>query len=204
MATTISIAPTSYDLIAMSTNRRMPLVSIPNATNSPHRTLGSHSATKRSRQHVSILPDNEPPTKKQMLEKGEAKDAPVTPRRRAPPSTAEGRVFERGNPNAAPTTFQKKLLASRGSTLRVTKAERSQVDNAETVRQWQRHYRRLFPTFVFFFESMPEDQRAKLSKQISSLGAVRKFLIPSPCPDRSRKTEPISGPISQNASHGQS
>ncbi|KAL9113848.1 MAG: hypothetical protein Q9227_001982, partial [Pyrenula ochraceoflavens] len=156
----------------MSNNRRMPLASIPNATNSPNRSIGSYSATKRPRQQVHVSQENEPPTKRQMLGKEGRKDTgPTTPRRRAPPATAEGRVFERGNPNAAPTSFQKKLMTAQGSTLKVTKSEKSQHDNAESVRQWQRHYRRLFPTFVFFFESIQEEHRAKLSKQISSLGA---------------------------------
>ncbi|KAI9790998.1 MAG: hypothetical protein M1816_004565 [Peltula sp. TS41687] len=44
-------------------------------------------------------------------------------------------------------------------------------ESIENVRQWQRHYRKVFPSFVFYFESLPEDVRAKCSKQIALLGA---------------------------------
>lgn len=176
MAAAVYMPPSPHDCVSMSTNRRNPLSSIPNAANSPHRILGSHGATKRPRQLNFSLQENEPPQKKQMLDK-DSQDNPVTPRRRAPPSTAEGRVFERGNTNAQPTAFQKKLVAARGGSIRVTKSEKSQNDSSESVRQWQRHYRKLFPTFVFFFESIPEDLRAKCSKQVTGLGAVSNSVI---------------------------
>lgn len=168
--------PSPHDRISMSTTRRTPLSSIPNGANSPHRAPGSYGATKRPRQQVSLSQENEPPQKKQMLAK-DAQEAPVTPRRKAPPSTAEGRVFERGNGNAQPTAFQKKLVAARGGSIRVTKGEKSQNDSSETVRQWQRHYRKLFPSFVFFFENIPEELRVKCSKQIAGLGAVSSAII---------------------------
>lgn len=172
MAATVYMPPSPHDRVSMSTNRRTPLSSIPNATNSPHRTLGSHGATKRSRQQIFISQENEPPQKKQMLER-DTQENPITPRRKAPPpSTAEGRVFERNSNNTQPTAFQKKLAAARGGSIRVTKGERGQNDTSESVRQWQKHYRKLFPSFVFFFESIPEDLRAKCSKQITGLGAV--------------------------------
>lgn len=42
----------------------------------------------------------------------------------------------------------------------------------ETLRQWQRYYRKAFPTFVFYFESIPGDVRQKCVRQIMGLGAV--------------------------------
>jgi regulatory subunit for Cdc7p protein kinase len=102
-----------------------------------------------------------------VVEKSTREEAPTTPRRRVPPLTAEGRVFERGSTTAQPTDFHKKLIASR------KEAERPTVDTADsTIRAWQKHYRKVFPDFVFYFDSVPDDVRVKFCKQITSLGAV--------------------------------
>jgi regulatory subunit for Cdc7p protein kinase len=164
----------------MSTNRsRAPLASIPNATNSPHRAL-AHS-TKRPRAQANISQqENEPPQKRQMVEKDTASAQPSTPRRRIPPSTGEGRVFEKGTVNGHPTAFQRKLVAARDrtATLKVTKSvEGPTAQNLETIRQWQKHYRKVFPEYTFYFESIPEDLKGRFSRQIASLGAV--CLIPT-------------------------
>ncbi len=53
-----------------------------------------------------------------------------------------------------------------------TKADKTEEENLEQVRQWQKHYRKLFPTFVFYFESIPEDARVTYTKQVTALGAV--------------------------------
>ncbi|KAI9803582.1 MAG: hypothetical protein M1825_001925 [Sarcosagium campestre] len=45
------------------------------------------------------------------------------------------------------------------------------IDNNETVKQWQRHYRKVFPQFVFYFESIPDDLHRRCSRQVLSLGA---------------------------------
>jgi hypothetical protein len=42
----------------------------------------------------------------------------------------------------------------------------------DSIRQWQRHYRKAFPQFVFYFDSIPEDMRRKCSRQVMALGAV--------------------------------
>ena len=151
----------------MSTTRpRAPLASIPNATNSPHRSL-TQSIGKRTRQQGPGLQENERPQKKLVVEKNIRDDAVTTPRRRILPSPAEGHVFERGSTTAQPTDFHKKLIASRKET------ERPPIDAADsTIRAWQNHYRKVFPTFVFYFDSIPEDVRVRVSKQISSLDAV--------------------------------
>jgi regulatory subunit for Cdc7p protein kinase len=163
----------------MSTNRsRAPLASIPNATNSPHRAL-AHS-TKRPRAQANISQqENEPPQKRQMVERDTPSAHPATPRRKIPPSTAEGRVFEKGTAKGQPTAFQRKLVAARDrtTTLKVTKGvEGPTAQNLETIRQWQKHYRKVFPEYTFYFESIPEDIKGRFSRQIASLGAV--CLIP--------------------------
>ncbi|KAF7511189.1 hypothetical protein GJ744_005086 [Endocarpon pusillum] len=150
----------------MSTTRpRAPLASIPNATNSPHRSL-TQSIGKRTRQQGPVLQENEPPQKKQLIEKNTREDGPATPRRRVPPPTAEGRVFERASTNVKPTDFHRKLIAKK------KEAEIPTVDTADsTIRAWQKHYRKVFPSFVFYFDSIPGDIRVRFSKQIGNFGA---------------------------------
>ncbi len=181
MAAAVFIPPSPHDpLIRMSTSRpRAPLVSIPNATNSPHRAITQ--STKRPRAQGNIQQENEPPQKRQMVEKDTASHGLTTPRsKKIPPSTAEGRVFERGTVNAQPTAFQRKLVAARdrGSTLKITKnVEVPTAQSVENIRQWQKHYRKAFPEYNFFFESVPEDLKARFSQHIASLGAVRAILL---------------------------
>lgn len=174
MAAAVFIPPSPHDPLIMSTSRsRAPLASIPNATNSPHRSL-TQSIGKRSRQQGPVLQENEPPQKRQIVEKKVREDAPTTPRRRVPPSTAEGRVFERGSTATQPTDFHRKLIASK------KEAEQPSIEAADTtIRAWQRHYRKVFPAFVFYFDSIPDDVRARFSKHIGSFGAVRMHYISS-------------------------
>jgi len=61
----------------------------------------------------------------------------------------------------------------RATTLKVTKSvEGPTAQNLETIRQWQKHYRKVFPEYTFYFESIPEDLKGRFSRQIASLGAV--------------------------------
>lgn len=157
-------------------SRRAPLANVPNATNSPYRGL-----VKRSRLNI-VQQDGQhgqPPLKKQMLEKEDVD--PQTPPRRLPPQSAEGRVFTRKNTNAQPTAFERKLVAARDRQLQLkaSKNEKgvNENQNHETIKQWQRHYWKVFPQFVFYFESIPEDIRRECSRQVAGLGAVRVTLI---------------------------
>jgi hypothetical protein len=50
----------------------------------------------------------------------------------------------------------------------------------ESVRQWQRHYRKVFPQFVFYFESVSNDLRDTFARQVRCLGAVSCRLIHFP------------------------
>jgi regulatory subunit for Cdc7p protein kinase len=70
--------------------------------------------------------------------------------------------------NAPPTAFERKLAAAR----KPASAHKPTADSLESIRQWQRHYRKAFPQFVFYFESVPDDVRTKVSRQIQYLGAV--------------------------------
>ena len=64
------------------------------------------------------------------------------------------------------------LARERQNPPRQIKAQPSPAENLEIIRQWQKHYRRVFPQFVFYFESIPDDIRSRFAKQITSLGAV--------------------------------
>ncbi len=178
----VSLLPTTHSLSEMSFGRRIPLSTLPNATNSPRRvTAAPPGASKRSRSQSSTQRDavhvhgQLPPAKKQMTNK--VIPQPQTPSRRQQlPVETDGRVFTRRGNGARPTAFDRRLLAARDSASQSKRSkERKAVDvkTIETVKQWQNHYRAVFPTMVFYFESVPEDIRWRFSKQIAALGAVR-------------------------------
>jgi hypothetical protein len=175
MAAAVYIPASPHGLFGtMSTNRRAALANIPNATNSPHRTLTN--SNKRPRASINILQqENEPPQKRQVVEKLKDSANPATPRRRMNVQSAEGKVFEAGPANAEANSFQRRLVAARekGAPVKVAKNEAQQQKEAENIRQWQKHYRKIFPTFSFYFESIPEDMRARFTRQVTALGAVR-------------------------------
>ncbi|EXJ89248.1 hypothetical protein A1O3_02314 [Capronia epimyces CBS 606.96] len=154
-------------------SRRLPLASLANAPNSPHRLL-SNSGSKRPRSLANLAQqENEPPQKRVAVEKN-ARDPnpPVTPQRQPQSAMAESRVFERGHGESGSTAFQRKLVAARDKSagLRVTK----NVDvstKEDTIRTWQKHYRKLFPTFSFYFDGVSEEARSRFLRQVTSLGA---------------------------------
>jgi regulatory subunit for Cdc7p protein kinase len=155
---TVSISPSAQDISVMST-RRAPLSSNPNAANSPFRPLAT-AAGKRSRSYSSVqreLPYGQPPPlKKQMMEVDQS--ALQTPPRQ----------------QSSQNVFSRRAVAARDRQLQQkgSKIDRASQENLETIRQWQRHYRRVFPEYVFYFESIPEELRLKCSRQVISLGAV--------------------------------
>ena len=169
----VSLSPAPHNFAAM-TSRRVPLGDIPNAANSPFRAVAA-AASKRTRGQVEAQEDFsydlQPRAKRQLLDDG--RFIQKSPKRQDL-QTAEDRVFDRRPTNSQPTAFQKKLLAAREekSRQRVEKQEKAVHVQMDEVRQWQKHYKKLFPSFVFYFESLPEDTRASCSKHIRSLGAV--------------------------------
>jgi regulatory subunit for Cdc7p protein kinase len=177
MAATVFIPPSPHDPFRnmSATSRRPPLASIPNATNSPHRLL-ANSGSKRPRSLANFTQqEDEPSQKRLMVERSSAVAVPPISRRQALSLAAEGRVFERENNGSEVNAFQKKLVAARekGNNIRITKNVDSQTTkDVESIRQWQKHYRRIFPQFNFYFESVPEDARTRFARQVTSLGAV--------------------------------
>jgi len=156
-------------------NKRVPLGNIPNAANSPFRAVAA-AASKRSREQLEaqeeISYDLQPRAKRRALE--DAQRSQRTPPRKQALHSVEGRVFNRRPTNAQPTAFERKLLAAREdkSKQRVDRQDKESNEQRGDVRQWQKHYRKLFPSFVFYFESVPEDVRVYCSKHVRSLGAV--------------------------------
>ncbi len=155
------------------TGRRVPLGNVPNGANSPFRT-----ATKRSRDQVDTQGDFpwdlQPSVKRQAYEL-EKPPSRVSPRKHGLPS-AEGRVFNIKKPSGTPpTTFERQLLALKEGSKpqqRVERQERSTEQAVKGIKQWQEHYRRAFPSFVFYFENIGEETRIKCVKYARSLGAV--------------------------------
>ncbi|ODM17330.1 hypothetical protein SI65_07005 [Aspergillus cristatus] len=160
----------------MST-RRPPLANVPNATNSPLR-MGGTVPAKRSRTASTQLeiPYGQPPPKKQVID-GVEQDvrSPSRARSTAHQQPGDSRIFSRRSNNAQPSAFERKLYAAREKDRQTaTKPVRNEKPSAETldtIRQWQRHYRKAFPTFVFYFDSIPEDVRGRCSRQVNALGA---------------------------------
>lgn len=176
----VAVSPAQYQLGIMS-NRRAPLTSVPNAVNSPYRV--SAAATKRSRQQVDqedLGYDQQPLAKKLATANGRL--YPRTPPRRQGLQQAEARVFGKRPGNVQPTAFELKLLEAKerkafgihgaGQEQRVERPNRVAGEPFEGIRQWQKHYRKVFPTFVFYFESVSDETRARYSKFIRAFGAV--------------------------------
>ncbi|KAL1986599.1 hypothetical protein VTN96DRAFT_6177 [Rasamsonia emersonii] len=158
----------------MST-RRPPLASVPNATNSPHR--GSNTASKRPRTGSQLdLAYGQPPPKKQLVDRDEVVTrSPTKSRTTIPSQSAEAKVFSRRSNNGQPTAFEKKLVAARDKERQTqskgSRYEKASAETLDTIRQWQKHYRKAFPSFVFYFDSIPADVRSRCTREILALGA---------------------------------
>lgn len=139
-------------------NRRVPLASLQNATNSPLRAPAVGG--KRQRSHASEQRDlgyGQPPLKKQLIEVDDAE------------SRRHGLVRRSGAPATALT---RKLEAARENKGVTKQAAQRATNDLDTIRQWQRHYRKLFPQFVFYFDSVSPNQKDKLMSRAQLLGSV--------------------------------
>ncbi|KAI9726688.1 MAG: hypothetical protein M1834_008953 [Cirrosporium novae-zelandiae] len=172
----VFIPPSPHAIPNMST-RRVPLANVPNATNSPYRATNAASS-KRSRSQSSVLRElpygQPPPAKKQMLRKDDQN--PRAMLRRTLDDEVENRHYRDTKTLAKTQTIElirRKVSGeeSHKTIRRVEKKEEVRHGDSESIVQWQRHYRKAFPEFVFYFESVPDDARVKLSKQVLSLGA---------------------------------
>ena len=173
----VSISPSPKHFSIM-TSRRVPLANVPNAANSPRRAVPI-AGTKRHRANAADQRESQygqpPPAKKQILE---AEDVELRATARGPKNIVEQKSTQQNDENALQSAVGRRSALSGKNTVSSQQksgeqAQKPNVENLETIRQWQRHYRRVFPSFVFYFESIPEDTRQKSSRQIASLGAVR-------------------------------
>lgn len=158
-----------------TSSRRVPLASIANATNSPHRPL-TNSGNKRPRSVANLSQlENEPPQKRLAAERTVRSVVnPITPQRQSQTPLPEGRVFERGHGESGPTAFQRKLVAARDRERNASMRNKNVEAPAkeDTIKQWQRHYRKLFPTFRFYFDGFSDEAKSRFLRQITALGAV--------------------------------
>jgi len=184
MAATHTLNP--HDAVSMA-SRRAPLATMPNAVNSPFRTSQT-VAGKRTRGQLGENVYGQPPAKKQLLEANNEGGENVDPLKRTGATVISNDKLDepfstKRTSTAPPTAFERKLASVREKKpvpqtqqhQPLQRADRSQTikgDNLENVRQWQRHYRRQFPQFVFYFDSVPDDVRQKAIRQVRSLGAV--------------------------------
>ena len=172
MAAAVCIPPSPHESFSnMSTStRRAPLASIPHAANSPHRLINT-SGSKRPRSIANVSQqENEPPAKRHIVDRQTINAAPSTPRRQL--HTQQDRVQEKRN-GGGNDSSQNKLVAVRDKDSSKTQvAENHPVKDQEAIRQWQQHTRKMFPKFSIYFESIPEDARARFAKQATFLGAV--------------------------------
>jgi regulatory subunit for Cdc7p protein kinase len=168
---TVFIPPSPQNSLNMSTRR--PLANVPNATNSPHRAGLVPAKRPRTTNPPIDIPYGQPPPKKQVID---GLDQESRSPARVKSSTTDSKLFTRRSTNAQPSAFEKKLVAARDkerqALLKGTKQERPSAESVDSIRQWQRHYRKAFPHFVFYFDAISEDVRAKCSRQVTALGAV--------------------------------
>lgn len=146
-------------------SRRAPLADIPNAVNSPNRAV-PQIGTKRGRSHAAdqreLAYGQPPPAKRQLLQTEDQE--------------ARRNALLQKTSSQPPTALQRKLEAVRETQQRqpkpAEKAAKVAHTNLEDIRQWQRHYRKVFPQITFYFDNVPEDVRERVKRQVKMLGAV--------------------------------
>ncbi|KAG8423558.1 Cdc7p-Dbf4p kinase complex regulatory subunit [Metarhizium acridum] len=157
----ISLSPTPAPIAAMS-SRRVPLTSNPNVANSPLRGPASlHAYAKQKRSYANIQREEAygqpPPVKKQVLEDGTQRAV------RSPPKASRTQVVVQRSSTRP---------VAKDRTTRTTQASGRTVQDVDTEKEvWKKHHRAKFPKMVFYFESIPDDIRAKLTKRVNYLGA---------------------------------
>lgn len=170
----ISISPLVPSISSMS-NRRAPLSNNPNAINSTLRTVSTTTITSKSkRSHATIQREEAygqpPPAKRQMLESHQSLRTPA--RNDLLQSTSIG-VLSRKDSTLHQTCLERKSLKNRDKSQNAaSRQDLSLKDDHESIRQWQKHYRKIFPSFVFYFENVSSEVQIKYMKAVMSLGAV--------------------------------
>ncbi|KAF2098182.1 hypothetical protein NA57DRAFT_76976 [Rhizodiscina lignyota] len=144
--------------------RRVPLADVPNAANSPFRavTVGA-TAGKRPRpqsmEQRELVYGQPPPSKRQVVETEE--------------SIQRRNILLKRVGKGQPTTLQRKLEAAREPKPTQQAVDRQQYNEQtlEHIRQWQNHYKKVFPSFVFYLDSIPSDMKGEVLSGLHALGA---------------------------------
>ncbi|OAA51681.1 G1/S regulator [Metarhizium rileyi] len=144
-------------------SRRVPLTSNPNVANSPLRGPSSlHAYAKQKRSYANVQREETygqpPPVKKQALENGTQRAV------RSPSKTLRSQVLVQRT-STRPVTRDRTVARTAQTSTRTVQ----DVDTEKEV--WKKHHRAKFPKMVFYFESIPDDVRAKLTKRVTYLGA---------------------------------
>ncbi|EGX92692.1 G1/S regulator NimO, putative [Cordyceps militaris CM01] len=159
---TVSLSPSPAPIAAMS-SRRVPLSNNPNVVNSPLRGASALAAYAKQKRSYATIQREEPygqapPVKKQALDNGAARVI------RSPSKLPRAQTVPRATTAA---TARPVIRDRQARPVPTTKAH--DVENEKEV--WKRHHRSKFPKMVFYFESIPDDIRAKLIKRVTYLGA---------------------------------
>lgn len=185
---TLSLSPTPAPLsvCAMSTSRRAPLSANPNAANSPLRGSAAAAAAlakqqqlqQQRRSYANVQREeayghHPPPSKKQMLDAVGRSAASSRSQ-----SLQQSRAGSTATSARAPLRDRAPVV-QRAAAAAVLERHDEKDRDRDDVEAWTRHHRARFPKIVFYFESVPDDVRAKLAKQVASLGAVRSICAPS-------------------------
>jgi regulatory subunit for Cdc7p protein kinase len=143
-------------------SRRGPLTNNPNVANSPLRgasTLAAYAKSKRSYANIQREETygQPPPLKKQLLDNGSQRAV------RSPTRSTRNQVLVQRASTRATTKERSSRTVS-------TSKNTQDVDVEKEM--WKKHHRAKFPKMVFYFESIPDDIRARLTKRVTYLGAV--------------------------------
>ncbi|KAI6248753.1 Hsk1-interacting molecule 1 [Erysiphe necator] len=170
----ISVSPLPTDMTSMP-SRRTPLSNNPNAINSPFRGVSASSVSSKSkRPHANLQLEETsygqpPPAKKQILD---AYQSLKTPPRYPIKQIGTLGIQSRKENGSQQLILERKALRALEKTPRtISKADWNIKDDNESIRQWQKHNRRMFPSFVFYFENVASEAQVKYAKAVMSLGA---------------------------------
>lgn len=160
----VSLSPSPVALKAVMSSRRGPLTSNPNVANSPLRGALNSFKQQQKRSYATVQreePYGQPPPPKR-----QAVDA-ASQRARSPSKLSRTTIAQRAG-SRLPTKTASARPQSVSRPTRDVDAERE---------AWKKHHRSKFPHMIFYFESIPDDLRARLTKKIAYLGAVCGMLL---------------------------
>jgi regulatory subunit for Cdc7p protein kinase len=169
-AVSLQLSPHAPTIVPAMTSKRVPLRDAPNSLiNSPLR--GASTATIGQKRPRTQVPDHldlqYPQKKKQTIDQSQEQQA-----------TARVSSNAMGGSRISKVKYVSLQDDSR-SVEQLDQPKKTSLETRDNIRQWQRHYRKVFPSIVFYFESIPDETRARLSGQVKALGAVRQLQSPS-------------------------